>query len=141
MTSREAARERYRAVLGARCPRPAGRVRPPPAAGETLSPPTPFLTDRSAIPNHAPCLRPPDYDVYDSPATEWLEGLPVGNGRFGAMTFGRPGVDRVQFNADTLWAGGHEDRTNPVAREHLDEIRDSFSTARSNGPRHSPTRN
>ena len=60
---------------------------------------------------------------YDEPATEWLEALPIGNGRLGAMPFGRPGTDRVQFNADTLWAGGHEDRTNPVAREHLDEIR------------------
>lgn len=60
---------------------------------------------------------------YDSPAAEWLEALPVGNGRLGAMVFGDLGVDRVQFNADTLWAGGHEDRTNPVAGEHLAEIR------------------
>jgi alpha-L-fucosidase 2 len=60
---------------------------------------------------------------YDSPATEWLEALPVGNGRLGAMTFGAPGVDRIQFNADTLWAGGHEERTNPVAGAHLEEIR------------------
>ncbi|QPV61606.1 glycoside hydrolase family 95 protein [Halosimplex litoreum] len=60
---------------------------------------------------------------YDSPATEWLEALPVGNGRLGAMAYGDPGVDRVQFNADTLWAGGHEERTNPVAREHLEEMR------------------
>jgi len=60
---------------------------------------------------------------YDAPATEWLEALPIGNGRLGAMAFGGPGVDRVQFNADTLWAGGHEDRTNPVAREHLEAVR------------------
>jgi alpha-L-fucosidase 2 len=60
---------------------------------------------------------------YDSPATEWLEALPIGNGRLGAMAFGGPRVDRVQFNADTLWAGGHEDRTNPVARERLEDVR------------------
>jgi alpha-L-fucosidase 2 len=70
-----------------------------------------------------PAFDPQTTTWYDSPATEWLEALPIGNGRLGAMAFGRPGTDRVQFNADTLWAGGHEDRTNPVAREHLDEIR------------------
>ncbi len=71
---------------------------------------------------------PPTFDPqttiwYDTPATEWLEALPIGNGRLGAMTFGRPDTERVQFNADTLWAGGHEDRTNPVAREYVDEVR------------------
>jgi len=60
---------------------------------------------------------------YDEPASAWLEALPIGNGRLGAMTFGCPGTDRVQFNADTLWAGGHEDRTNPEAREHVEEVR------------------
>ena len=60
---------------------------------------------------------------HDAPAGEWLEALPVGNGRLGAMVFGRPGTERVQFNADTLWAGGHEERTNPVAREYLDDVR------------------
>lgn len=60
---------------------------------------------------------------YDGPAAEWLEALPIGNGRLGAMAFGRPGTDRVQFNADTLWAGGHDVRDDPVAREHLEEVR------------------
>ncbi|MFB6128302.1 MAG: glycoside hydrolase N-terminal domain-containing protein [Halorhabdus sp.] len=60
---------------------------------------------------------------YDEPASAWLEALPIGNGRLGAMLFGRPGFERVQFNADTLWAGGHEDRTNPEAREHVEEVR------------------
>ncbi|ACV12861.1 alpha/beta hydrolase domain-containing protein [Halorhabdus utahensis DSM 12940] len=60
---------------------------------------------------------------YDEPASAWLEALPIGNGRLGGMIFGRPGCERVQFNADTLWAGGHEDRTNPDAREHVEEVR------------------
>ncbi len=40
-----------------------------------------------------------------SPATEWLEALPIGNGRLGAMV--RGGVDRevVSLNEDTLWSG------------------------------------
>ncbi len=61
---------------------------------------------------------------YDAPADEWLEALPVGNGRLGAMAFGRPGRERVQCNVDTLWAGGHVDHVNPVAGEHVERVRE-----------------
>jgi len=60
---------------------------------------------------------------YEQAATEWSEALPIGNGRLGAMPFGRHTTERLQFNADTLWAGGHENRTNPISNEYLDEIR------------------
>lgn len=42
---------------------------------------------------------------YDQPAETWVEALPVGNGRLGAMIYG--GVDRevIQLNDDTVWAG------------------------------------
>jgi alpha-L-fucosidase 2 len=40
------------------------------------------------------------------------------------MVFGRPGAERIQLNEETLWAGGHVDRTNPEARDHLDEVRE-----------------
>jgi alpha-L-fucosidase 2 len=39
---------------------------------------------------------------YDQPAGPWVEALPVGNGRLGAMVFGRPAQERLQFNIDTL---------------------------------------
>ena len=42
---------------------------------------------------------------YDDPADEWTEALPIGNGRLGAMVFGRPGHERLQLNEDTIWAG------------------------------------
>lgn len=36
----------------------------------------------------------------------WMEyGLPIGNGEFGAMTFGGIAQDRVQFNDKSLWTG------------------------------------
>src|SRR5690606_12876963 len=35
---------------------------------------------------------------YPAPATQWVEALPVGNGRLGAMVFGRPVRERIQFN-------------------------------------------
>ena len=48
---------------------------------------------------------------YDTPAGPWVEALPVGNGRLGAMVFGRPAQERVQFNIDTLYAAAFTRRT------------------------------
>ena len=44
---------------------------------------------------------------YDAPAKAWENGAqPVGNGRIGAMVFGDPSRERIQFNDITLWTGG-----------------------------------
>jgi len=40
---------------------------------------------------------------YEQPAEEWIEALPIGNGRFGAMIFGNPTNERIQLNEDSLW--------------------------------------
>lgn len=40
---------------------------------------------------------------FQSPAAEWIEGLPVGNGRIGLMAYGLPGKEAFCFNADTLF--------------------------------------
>ncbi|MFZ4894853.1 glycosyl hydrolase family 95 catalytic domain-containing protein [Plantibacter sp. Mn2098] len=42
---------------------------------------------------------------YDRPAGTWLEALPLGNGRTGAMVFGVPGAERIQLNDGTAWSG------------------------------------
>jgi alpha-L-fucosidase 2 len=60
---------------------------------------------------------------YPRPAAEWLEALPVGNGRLGAMVFGGVDGERLQLNEDTLWAGGPHDYTNPAALAALPAIR------------------
>ncbi|MCF7675979.1 MAG: glycoside hydrolase family 95 protein [Akkermansiaceae bacterium] len=42
----------------------------------------------------------------DRPAKAWMtEALPIGNDPMGAMLFGGTGVERVQFNEISLWAG------------------------------------
>jgi len=43
---------------------------------------------------------------YESLAKKWEEALPVGNGRLGAMVFGKNGEERIQLNEDTYWSGG-----------------------------------
>jgi alpha-L-fucosidase 2 len=61
---------------------------------------------------------------YRHPATRWLEALPVGNGRLGAMVFGGVERERLALNEATVWSGAPSDRfDNPAAREHLAEIR------------------
>jgi alpha-L-fucosidase 2 len=60
---------------------------------------------------------------YERPASQWVEALPVGNGRLGAMVFGGISLERLQLNEDTLWAGGPYNPANPAARAALPEIR------------------
>ena len=60
---------------------------------------------------------------YDAPATAWDEAIPVGNGRLGAMVFGRTAAERIQFNEDTVWTGEPREYTNDGAAEHLPTIR------------------
>ncbi|MDD2261216.1 MAG: glycoside hydrolase N-terminal domain-containing protein, partial [Bacteroidales bacterium] len=39
---------------------------------------------------------------YDKPATQWVEALPVGNGRLGAMVYGHPYHETWQLNENTV---------------------------------------
>ena len=51
-------------------------------------------------------LAPPTGTLwYDRPAAAWVEALPIGNGRLGAMVFGGVDEERIQLNVDSLWAG------------------------------------
>ncbi len=43
---------------------------------------------------------------YNKPAAQWEEALPVGNGRLGAMVYGRTDEEIIQLNEDTYWTGG-----------------------------------
>lgn len=60
---------------------------------------------------------------YKTPAKDWNEALPLGNGRLGAMVFGGVGQERLQLNEDTLWSGQPHDYTREGSKEHLPEIR------------------
>src|SRR5437588_464735 len=60
---------------------------------------------------------------YRQPAEKWVEALPIGNGRLGAVVFGKIADERIQLNEDTVWSGERRDRTNPAARKAVPEIR------------------
>ncbi|MBD3185103.1 glycoside hydrolase family 95 protein [Candidatus Poribacteria bacterium] len=60
---------------------------------------------------------------YKQPAKEWVEALPIGNGRLGAMVFGGIQQERLQLNEDSLWTGSPIDRDKTDAAKYLDEAR------------------
>ena len=61
---------------------------------------------------------------YRQPAAQWMEALPVGNGRLGAMVFGGVETEVLALNEDTLWSGPPlHDWNNPDARQYLPEVR------------------
>ena len=57
------------------------------------------------------------------PASEWLAAYPAGNGRLGAMVFGRINKEMIGLNEETLWTKQNPDRRNPDSLAHLAEIR------------------
>lgn len=61
---------------------------------------------------------------YDTPANNWNEALPIGNGRLGAMIFGSLEKEQFQLNEDSVWYGGYRDRNNPDALKNLTKIRE-----------------
>ncbi|MBP1614470.1 MAG: hypothetical protein H6Q13_1918 [Bacteroidetes bacterium] len=61
---------------------------------------------------------------YDKPAQVWTEALPLGNGRLGAMVFGTPGMEQIQLNEETIWAGRPNNNANPDALEYIPKVRE-----------------
>ncbi|MBI5834632.1 MAG: glycoside hydrolase family 95 protein [Armatimonadetes bacterium] len=59
---------------------------------------------------------------YRQPVKDWPDALPVGNGRLGAMVFGRVDEERIALNESTLWSGGPYSTTVRGARQALPEI-------------------
>ncbi|WP_247042324.1 glycoside hydrolase family 95 protein [Arthrobacter rhizosphaerae] len=69
-------------------------------------------------------MHPDDALVYDRPADNWLEALPLGNGFLGAMVFGGPQHHRFQMNHGTAWSGSpHSQELEPhFSRQEADGI-------------------
>ena len=58
---------------------------------------------------------------YQQPANKWVEALPIGNGRIGAMVFSIPDQDIFMLNEDTLWSGYPRDTNVPHAAKYYPE--------------------
>jgi alpha-L-fucosidase 2 len=60
---------------------------------------------------------------YREPARQWVDSLPLGNGRLGAMVMGVVREERIFLNEDTLWSGHPTDGNEPKGPEYLKEVR------------------
>lgn len=60
--------------------------------------------------------------VFNNEANHFTESLPIGNGRLGAMIFGKTDVERIVLNEISLWSGGHQEADDPEAHIHLKKI-------------------
>lgn len=60
---------------------------------------------------------------YEEPAERWVEALPLGNGRIGAMVHGGTVEDRFSLNLDTLWSGYGVEKGNVGGNADWDYIR------------------
>ena len=63
---------------------------------------------------------------YKTWTEEYMEGLPVGNGRIAAMMLGRPENTRIALNHEWMWRGENRFRTFPDMSAHLPEIRQAL---------------
>ena len=60
---------------------------------------------------------------YNSPATHWLQALPIGNSQLGAMIYGGIASEEIQVNEETFWSGSPHNNNSPEAKAHLQEVR------------------
>lgn len=56
---------------------------------------------------------------YTEAAKSWIEALPLGNGRMGAMISGEPFCGQIQMNEESIVYGGPLDRINPDAAKYF----------------------
>ena len=60
---------------------------------------------------------------YRQPAEKWMEAMPIGNGRIGAMVFGGIGAERIALNESSFWSGRPHDYNDPNAIQYFPQIR------------------
>lgn len=64
---------------------------------------------------------------YQQPADEWMKALPVGNGRLGAMIYGKTRTEIIALNEITMWSGQYNpDQNSTCGKENIADIRELF---------------
>jgi len=67
---------------------------------------------------------------YDKPAKVWTEALPIGNGRLGAMIYGGPAQEHIQFNEVSIWTGIPHEYQHEGAVKFLPQVRQLLQEGR-----------
>ena len=61
---------------------------------------------------------------YNESAENWNEAFPLGNGRLGAMIYGKAGHEIIELNEESVWSKIYADRNNKNAKASLKKIRE-----------------
>lgn len=61
---------------------------------------------------------------YKQPAKIWVEALPVGNSRMGAMAYGGTAREELQLNDETMWGGSPYQNDKPEALGSMEQVRE-----------------
>lgn len=61
--------------------------------------------------------------LFDRPAEDMLEALPVGNGRLGALVYGQVLREQAVLDENSMWSGSQEQADREDAAEYLPRIR------------------
>ena len=61
---------------------------------------------------------------YSSPASCWLEALPIGNSHLGAMDFGGLEEEELQLNEETFWSGAPHNNNSKKSLTLLPQVRE-----------------
>lgn len=64
---------------------------------------------------------------YRQAATDWMQSLPIGNGRLGAQVWGETGVETISVNESSMWSGWYNpNQVKEFGKEKLAEVRQLF---------------
>ncbi len=61
---------------------------------------------------------------YKTKASKWVEALPLGNGKIGAMMFGGGSLEKISLNYDELWSGYPRSYTDMFSYSDFAKARD-----------------
>ena len=61
---------------------------------------------------------------YNRYVDNWMNALPLGNGRVGAMFYGNPQREVIEINEESLWSGRQIQEKNHASPEALARIRE-----------------
>ncbi len=64
---------------------------------------------------------------YKEQAQSFEEALPLGNGKLGAMVYGKTDLEKISLNIDTLWSGHPEEHTDSAPYSVYTKMKRTFS--------------
>ncbi|RMD76218.1 MAG: glycoside hydrolase family 95 protein, partial [Lentisphaerae bacterium] len=68
--------------------------------------------------------------ILHTPAVDWRDGIPLGNGHIGAVHYGNVYKDRVLINHERLWSPGLSPAEYPDVSQHLPKLRELLKEGR-----------